>query len=68
MEEFEYYLKEEEKIIRKVVIINKSNETKLFKISNSKEVVKLLLIEKNQKKEIEIDDLISDILVTKVSD
>jgi len=68
MQEFEYYLKKENKIINKVVIKNKSNFTKLFKISNNNEVIKLLLIENNQEKEIEIHDPFSNILVVEVSE
>lgn len=68
MKEFDYYLKKEKKTITKVVIKNKRNTTKLFKISNNNEIIKLLLIEKPQKKEFIFDNLLSDISVDEVLD
>ncbi|WCG23414.1 hypothetical protein PML95_03995 [Vagococcus lutrae] len=68
MKEVDYYLKKEKKTITKVVIKNKRNTTKLFKISNNNEIIKLLLIEKPQKKEFIFDNLLSDISVDEVLD
>ena len=68
MDSFEFYLKEYQKTINKIVVKNNSDETKLFKILNNGELVKLLIVKRNSQEEVAINEPVIDISVEEVND
>lgn len=68
MDSFEFYLKEYQKTINKIVVKNNSDETKLFKILNNGELVKLLIVKRNSQEEVAINEPVIDISVEEVKD
>lgn len=68
MKKFEFYIKDQQQTIRKLVIKNNSNTAKLFKILKYDEVLKLLVVQGNSVKEITIEKDATNISVAEVMD
>ena len=55
MDSFEYYLRTDQQTVRKLMIKNKSQTEKLFKILHHDQVIQLLIVQGNKIEEVELD-------------
>lgn len=68
MKNFEFYIEEQQYTINKLVLKNKSDVAKLFKVMQQDEIIRLIVVKEKTEKEMQIDGDATAFSVTEVTD